>query len=253
MYLFFNHFKSNWMQKQIEPLRTLEHRPRHIHAILAGKQVWQLHRHGDRTVSGVNAILLQHIGNACVGAGGIKGHVFYGRDPPFTDRYCMLNLRQYRTMSRKGIRQPSRELCGITLGCIWKRKRRQHERIFRQFKEGSRRFSGAKSRLSDAEMAEKTPWWSLREFFRYALECIRKFSETPSRQIAIRRRKIRSCRRLFLFQIRPEKRIRFLLSFRYHTANEIFKSAYFQGFAALAFTFCSFPFVLEMHYLNSFA
>ena len=55
------------------------------------------------------------------------------------------------------------------LGGIWKRKRRQHERIFRQFKKGNRRFSGAKSRFSDAEMAEKTPWWSLREFFRYTL------------------------------------------------------------------------------------
>ena len=38
-----------------------------------------------------------------------------------------------------------------------KRKRRQHERIFRQFKEGNRRFSGAKSRFSDTEMTEKPP------------------------------------------------------------------------------------------------
>ena len=31
------------------------------------------------------------------------------------------------------------------------------------------RGSGVKSRFSDAEMAEKTPRWSLREFFRYTL------------------------------------------------------------------------------------
>ena len=48
-------------------------------------------------------------------------------------------------------------LHAASLGCIWKRKRRQHERIFRQFKEENRRFSGAKSRFPDAEMAEKTP------------------------------------------------------------------------------------------------
>ena len=76
--LFFNHFKSNGMQKQIEPLGTLEHRPCHIRAIPAGKQVWQFHRHGNRTGRSINTILLQHIGDTCIGAGEIKSHVFYG-------------------------------------------------------------------------------------------------------------------------------------------------------------------------------
>ncbi len=51
---------------------------------------------------------------------------------------------------------PSKETC-LRPRVYLKRKRRQRERIFRQFKERNRRFSGAKSRFSDAEMAEKTP------------------------------------------------------------------------------------------------
>ena len=38
------------------------------------------------------------------------------------------------------------------LGCVSKRKNCKFEQIFRQIKDGSRRFSGAKSRLSDAEV-----------------------------------------------------------------------------------------------------
>ena len=50
------------------------------------------------------------------------------------------------------------------LECVSKRESCKFEWIFRQIKDGSRRFSGAKSRLSDAEMAEKTPKLQLKEF-----------------------------------------------------------------------------------------
>ena len=81
---------------------------------------------------------------------------------------CWSRYRLQPPPNKKASRFPT------CLGCIRKRKRRQLERIFRQFKEENRRFSGAKSRFPDAEMAEKTPRWSLREFFRYTLGCIRK-------------------------------------------------------------------------------
>ena len=58
---------------------------------------------------------------------------------------------------------------GSTLGlraqeCVTKRESCKFEWIFRQLKDVCRRFSGAKSRCTDAEMAEKTPKLQLKEF-----------------------------------------------------------------------------------------
>ena len=47
-----------------------------------------------------------------------------------------------------------------SIECVSKRKRRKFEWIFCQIKDEGRRFSGAKSSLSDAEMAKKTPKFS---------------------------------------------------------------------------------------------
>ena len=68
------------------------------------------------------------------------------------------------------------------LECVSKRKIRKFEWILRQFKEETRRLSSAKSRVDDAEMAQKTPKLRIREFLRHtlvqkskhlaALECI---------------------------------------------------------------------------------
>ena len=46
---------------------------------------------------------------------------------------------------------------------------RRFEWIFRQFKEEIRRLSSAKSRVDDAEMAEKTPKLRIKEFLRHSL------------------------------------------------------------------------------------
>ena len=50
------------------------------------------------------------------------------------------------------------------LECVSKRESCKFEWIFRQIKDACRRFSGAKSRRADAEMAEKTPKLQLKEF-----------------------------------------------------------------------------------------
>ena len=60
------------------------------------------------------------------------------------------------------------------LECVSKRKIRKFEWILRQFKEETRRLSSAKSRVDDAEMAQKTPKLRIREFLRHTLECVSK-------------------------------------------------------------------------------
>ena len=57
------------------------------------------------------------------------------------------------------------------LECVSKREIRKFEWIFRQFKEEIRRLSSAKSRIDDAEMAEKTPKLRIKEFLRHTLMC----------------------------------------------------------------------------------
>ena len=59
------------------------------------------------------------------------------------------------------------------LECVSKMKIRKFEWILRQFKEETRRLSSAKSRVDDAEMAQKTPKLRIREFLRHTLlECV---------------------------------------------------------------------------------
>ncbi|MDY4201062.1 MAG: hypothetical protein SOX90_11230, partial [Candidatus Fimadaptatus sp.] len=51
---------------------------------------------------------------------------------------------------------------------------RKFEWILRQFKEETRRLSSAKSRVDDAEMAQKTPKLRIREFLRHTLITLKK-------------------------------------------------------------------------------
>ena len=67
----------------------------------------------------------------------------------------------------------------MLLECVSKRKIRKFEWILRQFKEETRRLSSAKSRVDDAEMAQKTPKLRIREFLRHTLKC-KKNSPTVS-------------------------------------------------------------------------
>ena len=60
----------------------------------------------------------------------------------------------------------------MALECVSKREIRKFEWIFRQFKEEIRRLSSAKSRIDDAEMAEKTLKLRIKEFLRHTLICI---------------------------------------------------------------------------------
>ena len=55
------------------------------------------------------------------------------------------------------------------LECVSIREIRKFEQILRQFKEETRRLSSAKSRVDDAEMAQKTPKLRIREFLRHTL------------------------------------------------------------------------------------
>ena len=55
------------------------------------------------------------------------------------------------------------------LECVSKREIRKFEWIFRQVKEEIRRLSSAKSRIDDAEMAQKTPKLRIKEFLRHTL------------------------------------------------------------------------------------
>ena len=63
----------------------------------------------------------------------------------------------------------------VCLGCVSKRKIRKFEWILRQFKEETRRLSSAKSRVDDAEMAQKAPKLRIREFLRHTLNKSRSF------------------------------------------------------------------------------
>ena len=65
------------------------------------------------------------------------------------------------TMFDMGWQQP--------LECVSKREIRKFEWIFRQFKEEIRRLSSAKSRIDDAEMAERRPKLRTPEFLRHTL------------------------------------------------------------------------------------
>ena len=60
-------------------------------------------------------------------------------------------------------------ICSVRLECVSKREIRKFEWIFCQFKEEIRRLSSAKSRIDDAEMAEKTPKLRIKEFLRHTL------------------------------------------------------------------------------------
>ena len=56
-----------------------------------------------------------------------------------------------------------------SLECVSSGTIRKFEWILRQFKEETRRLSSAKSRVDDAEMAQKTPKLRIREFLRHTL------------------------------------------------------------------------------------
>ena len=55
------------------------------------------------------------------------------------------------------------------LECVSKREIRKFEWILRQFKEETRRLSSAKSRVDDAEMAQRRPKLRTPEFLRQTL------------------------------------------------------------------------------------
>ena len=55
------------------------------------------------------------------------------------------------------------------LECVSKREIRKFEQILCQFKEETRRLSSAKSRVDDAEMAQKMPKLRIKEFLRHTL------------------------------------------------------------------------------------
>ena len=75
--------------------------------------------------------------------------------------------------------------CPKSLECVSKRKIRKFEWILRQFKEETRRLSSAKSRVDDAEMAQKTPKLRIREFLRHTLKPDRQRLRTALTQIHI--------------------------------------------------------------------
>ena len=60
----------------------------------------------------------------------------------------------------------------FSLECVSKREIRKFEWIFRQFKEEIRRLSSAKSRIDDAEMAERRPKLRIKEFLRHTLAAL---------------------------------------------------------------------------------
>ena len=57
----------------------------------------------------------------------------------------------------------------VRLECVSKREISKFEQILRQFKEETRRLSSAKSRVDDAEMAQKMPKLRIKEFLRHTL------------------------------------------------------------------------------------
>ena len=64
------------------------------------------------------------------------------------------------------------------LECVSKREIRKFEQILCQFKEETRRLSSAKSRVDDAEMAQKMPKLRIKEFLRHTLEGSYRSAET---------------------------------------------------------------------------
>ena len=63
------------------------------------------------------------------------------------------------------------------LECVSKREIRKFGQILRQFKEETRRLSSAKSRVDDAEMAQKMPKLQIKEFLRHTLRAITKYCD----------------------------------------------------------------------------
>ena len=61
---------------------------------------------------------------------------------------------------------------GFIFPSVSQKEIRRFEWIFRQFKEETRRLSSAKSRVDDAEMAEKTPKLRIKEFLRHTLAAV---------------------------------------------------------------------------------
>ena len=64
---------------------------------------------------------------------------------------------------------PDEKKCNYLLECVSSGTIRKFEWIFRQFKEETRRLSSAKSRVDDAEMAERRPKLRIKEFLRHTL------------------------------------------------------------------------------------
>ena len=62
------------------------------------------------------------------------------------------------------------------LECVSKREIRKFEQILCQFKEETRRLSSAKSRVDDAEMAQKMPKLRIKEFLRHTLTELQKMN-----------------------------------------------------------------------------
>ena len=60
-------------------------------------------------------------------------------------------------------------LKSYVLECVSKREICKFEQILCQFKEETRRLSSAKSRVDDAEMAQKMPKLQIKEFLRHIL------------------------------------------------------------------------------------
>ena len=73
-------------------------------------------------------------------------------------------------MAQRRPKLRTQEFLRHTLECVSKREIRKFEWILRQFKEEIRRLSSAKSRIDDAEMAQKTPKLRIKEFLRHTLK-----------------------------------------------------------------------------------
>ena len=67
------------------------------------------------------------------------------------------------------------------LECVSSGTIRKFEQILCQFKEETRRLSSAKSRVDDAEMAQRRPKLRIKEFLRYTLICLFTFVHNQKR------------------------------------------------------------------------
>ena len=88
---------------------------------------------------------------------------------PFTDCVSNQTIRKCKYVVRPFTLFVNSNKPSKGLECVSKRKTRKFEWIFRQFKEEIRRLSSAKSRIDDAEMAQKTPILRIKEFLRHTL------------------------------------------------------------------------------------